>query len=346
MKKYLLSIAALLLGLLAHSQEADDLGNYAEVSIIPRLDLNPSWTSNPKTSGFDLGNSSLYTLFEGSASEHFSWTVANHWFAAGNWFTPEMDAWEMFKGLGYSDTTNWIDFLKADLTFGSWTFTLGKDCITTGGHEYEEWDWEVHPLMASPIWNDLAPYQWGGKVAWTTPSEMSVFSLQMTTSPFGEHPFSSGLWTYSFQWSGAYGWFSPMWSVSAFGIDKGQYNWLISLGNQILLEDWTFTLDWSNTSGIDEEYTSFMPGHTFHGRIDYAPSDRWDVSLRGNYIYSNSTGYLDTPMRAYNIGAAFEFYPLRDSQDLRLHAVAHYDAFSSAFSLSFGVLYNLRITLW
>ena len=69
MKKYLLSIAALLLGLLAHSQEADDLGNYAEVSIIPRLDVNPLFGAEPE---FTLGNSSLYTLFEGSASEHFS----------------------------------------------------------------------------------------------------------------------------------------------------------------------------------------------------------------------------------------------------------------------------------
>ena len=48
MKKYLLSIAALLLGLLAHSQEADDLGNYAEVSIIPRLDVNPIFGNEPE----------------------------------------------------------------------------------------------------------------------------------------------------------------------------------------------------------------------------------------------------------------------------------------------------------
>ena len=94
MKKYLLSIAALLLGLLAHSQEADELGNYAEFSIIPRLDLNPGWYSSPKEFGFDLGNSSLYTLFEGTASEHFSWTVANHWIACSSfdWFKEETSA--------------------------------------------------------------------------------------------------------------------------------------------------------------------------------------------------------------------------------------------------------------
>ena len=46
MKKYLLSIAALLLGLLAHSQEADDLGNYAEVSVIARLDDKLSYSDS------------------------------------------------------------------------------------------------------------------------------------------------------------------------------------------------------------------------------------------------------------------------------------------------------------
>ena len=70
MKKYLLSIAALLLGLLAHSQEADDLGNYAEVSVIARLDLNPYFYKD--ATEFTLGNSSIYTHFTGSASEHFS----------------------------------------------------------------------------------------------------------------------------------------------------------------------------------------------------------------------------------------------------------------------------------
>ena len=343
MKKYLLSIAALLLGLLAHSQEADDLGNYAEVSIIPRLDLNPSWTSSPKEFGFDLGNSSLYTLIEGSASEHFSWTIANHWFALGGAVLPGYDVFELFKALGYSDTVNWIDFCKADLSFGSWTFTLGKDCITTGGHEYDDWDWEVHPLLASPLWNELSPYQWGGKVAWTTPSELTTFSLQMTTSPFGERPFGSGLWTYSAQWSGDYDWYSPLWSVSALGVDKGEYNWLITLGNQLLLDDWTVTLDWSNTCGMNEEYSALLGGQTLHGRVDYAPSERWDLSLRSNYVITPKSIYESN---WWNAGAIFEFYPLRDSQDLRLHALAAYDSLLEGFSLGFGILYNLNFRLW
>ena len=354
MKKYLLSLAALmLLGSLAHSQEADDLGNYAEFSIIPRLDLNPVFS--PEGNEFGLGNSSLYTLFEGSASEHFSWTVANHWFNGYSLVCAEPDPWEMFKSLGKSDTNNWIDMLYADLSFGGWTFTLGKQCITTGGHEYSDWDWEVHPVLASPLWNGLTCYQWGGKAAWTTPSEMTTLSLQMTTSPFGERPFASGLWTYSFQWSGEYGWYSPLWSVSLFEMPGKAYGsapknlqWLVSLGNQFRFGDWTVTLDWSNTAGLVEEYEGFLKGHSFHARIDWAPSERVDLSLRSNVVVDKHPRWIDDWHRASycNLGAALHFYPIPGSKDFRVHALAAYNFTSRQVDLNIGLLYNIRFNLW
>ena len=347
MKKYLLSIAALLLGLLAHSQEADDLGNYAEVSIIPRLDVNPIFGNEPE---FTLGNSSLYTLFEGSASEHFSWTVAAHLFSASSFKDCLEESGDLYRMLGHSDSNNVFDLAYVDLTFGSWTFNLGKNCIMTGGHEYDDYDWFVHPQLASPLWNDLACYQWGGKVTYTTPSELTSFSLQMTTSPFGERPFGSGLWTYSAQWSGEYDWYSPLWSATAFGIESGKYVWLFSLGNQFSFGDWTVSLDWTNTAGMTEEYDDFLRGGTFHGFVKYAPSERWDFSLCGNYSsqYSLNKGRIVPSGEAarWNLGTVAQFYPLRDSQDLRLHAFAAYDSAIGGFQLCAGILYNLSFKLW
>lgn len=333
----------MLLCFLAHSQEAENLGSYAEVSIIPRLDLNPYYSSEDSKLGFTHGNSSIYTLFEGSVGEHFSWTVANHWLSSLN--EPATEdynyAWP-YKNLGYSNDYNWIDYLKVDLTFGNWTFTLGKDCITTLGFEYEDWDWDIHYDLASPLWNSLPGYQWGGKVAFA-PVEGTSFSLQMTTSPYGERPFASGLWTYSFQWRGEYGWFEPIWSYTALQFDKtkGAFQNVVSLGNKFNFSDeFSFVLDWTGSFVKNEWKEDGYAFNQFRGVFKYAPSESFDASLHAVF----SKGYGEDLWSG--IGALVQFYPLKDSQDLRIHAdIAYYPSIKQP-SLTVGALYNIRIRCW
>ncbi len=348
MKKYLLSIAALLLGLLAHSQEADDLGNYAEVSVVTRLDLNPVFYKD--ATEFTLGNSSLYTRFTGSASEHFSWTLVNHWFSGNSFLGKDADPWVHFRDLGHSNTTNFIDMAYVDLMFGGWTFTLGKQCIATGGHEFDDDDWDVYTGLASPLWNSLACYQWGGTVAYTTPSELSTFSLQMTTSPHGERPFASGMWAWSAQWTGEYAWFAPAWSVSALmneGSDPGSprgCDWIVDLGNKFLLNQWSIELDWTNCVGVKESPARKISGNSFHAKVNYAPSERWNFALLGNFNKDNEQFFEASPW--WNAGAIAEFFPLKDSDALRVHAYVAYDNLENAFMLKVGARYNLTFKLW
>lgn len=333
----------MLLCFLAHSQEAENLGSYAEVSIIPRLDLNPYYSSEDSKLGFTHGNSSVYTLFEGSVGEHFSWTLANHWISSLN--VPASDefnyAWP-YKYLGYSDCTNWIDYCKVDLTFGNWAFTLGKDCLSTLGFEYEDWDWDVHFDLTTPFWNAVAAYQWGAKVAYTV-ADATTFSLQMTSSPYGEHPFASGLWAYSFQWRGEYGWFEPIWSYSAFQFDKsnGAFQNIVSLGNKFNFSDeFNFVLDWTGSfvkSEWQSEYSSF---NQFRGVFTYAPSDRFDIALHGIF-YKAFEADLES-----RLGVVAQFYPLKDSQDLRLHAGFTYFISEKVPSLTVGARYDIRIKCW
>lgn len=318
----LLGAVLLLGGVQMHAQEADEPASYGELGIVPRLET--SWS-----------NSCFYTRFEGSASEHFSWTLVNHWYP----FPDDRRAWNEY-----------INLLNVGLSFGNWTFTLGKDCITTGGHEYDDWDWEVYTPLASPLWNGLACYQWGGKVAWTTPSEKSSFSLQMLSSPFGEKPFSSGLWAYSAAWSGEYGCYSPQWSVSLveapapeFGSAPKSFQCLVTLGNQFNFGNWMIALDWSNTAGISETEESLLGGSLFHGRIDYAPIDCLNLSVRGNYVVMPK----DLPeANCWSAGGAVEFFPLRSSKDLRVHVWGGYDSLTGHGFFSAGVLYHLKIKLW
>lgn len=338
MKRLLLSIAVLLPCLLAHSQEAESLGNnnYAELSVISRLDANPTFSSAEKFN-FNFGNSSIYTLFEGSFSEHLSWTVANHWISESD------DILELYKNLGRSDGNNWVDLAYLDLSLGSWTFSLGKQMIATGGFEYSDWDWDVHTAFATPLWDGLACYQWGGSVAWSTPSELSSLTLQMTASPYGEHPFGSGLWTYSAQWAGEYGWFSNLWSISALETSKGQYSFLAALGQKFAFSDRvSLIVDWTNNRGFAEEDWSLLRGSTFQGLLCYAPSDRFDITLRGWYIPSASGDAGPD----WTVGGVFQYYPLASSQDLILHSYLAYNSMLSQTTLSIGARFNLGIKIF
>ena len=79
MKKFLVvCVAALLPCFLVSAQEADDAGTGVGLSVIPRIDLTPEFYPDGGHS-FTLGNSSLYSLFEGNISESVSFSVANHW---------------------------------------------------------------------------------------------------------------------------------------------------------------------------------------------------------------------------------------------------------------------------
>ena len=339
MKRLLLLTAALLLGSLAHSQEADDLGKYAEVTLIPRLDANlamPSGSSSDDPASFTLGNSSFYTLFEGALSEHFSWTVVNHWLSSS---APG----DLYGFLGRSDENSMLDYACVDLSYGNWNFNLGKSSLKFGWFEGCPWDWEADTDIASSVWNALVVYQWGAAASYTTNSGMSTFTAQMATSPYGKHPFSSGLYVYNANWEGEYGPFRNLWSAAAIQQAPGQYQWLFTLGQQVDLGDFTLGLDWANKFGFDDEidgeYVILVPGYTINATIDYAPSERFEVGAKA-VLQASRLEETET----WNVfGAYGHWYPLRESRDLRVHASFGIGEYVGGVSATIGILYNFTL---
>ena len=154
----------------AAAQEADNSGRSVELSVIPRLDLNPVFFTEAGGGGeFTLGNTSLYSLFEGNITDNLSFSVANHW--AG--FDSVHDVFATTKDLyAYtlrSDSTNWLDWAYLTYSVGNFAFTLGKDIITTGGLEFDDYDFEVHPSLVSSYWQNLAPRPKGTPSASSSP---------------------------------------------------------------------------------------------------------------------------------------------------------------------------------
>ncbi len=154
MKKLVVFAASMLSCFLVYSQEADDSGRSVGLSFIPRIDLS---------TGSTLGDSSFYTLVEGDINEYFSFSICNHWWSAE-------DPQDLYKNTLYTNGNTWTDWANLTIHLGSFDLTGGKMVMAMGGFEYDEYDYEVHSIQCSQLWNNLACYQWGGQISWTDPS--------------------------------------------------------------------------------------------------------------------------------------------------------------------------------
>ena len=357
MKRLLVVCAASLLPcFLVSAQEADNAGRSVGLSVIPRLDLNPILSTEKGGSGeFTLGNTSLYSLFEGDLTENLSFSVCNHWAGFDSVHDPFATTKDLYQGTLHSDNTNWLDWAYLTYTMGSFAVTLGKDMVTTGGLEFDDYDFEVHPAFVSGLWNNFSCYQWGGKLTYTTPSEEDAISLQVTTSPFGERPFASKLFNYSAEWRGTHGLLETIWSATAVETEPGEFQPIFALGQRISAGDWTFGLDAFSVIGDEEQV--LRKGFTLLPSVQYSLGDRFEILAKAGY--ENAPGDEDwfeksvssvLPGEPYEIpvkhwwgGLACHWYPIQDSRDLRVHAVAGYDHTFATVSLAVGLLYNLHI---
>ena len=346
MKKLLLLFAAMLLCSLAHSQEAEGNGSYADFQLIPRFDFNPYFTPGDKSdgsSGHTFGNSSIYTLIEGAFGEHVSFTLNNHWMTVptSDWG----DTKALYEGTLYSNTNNWVDIAKVDLTFGNWQISLGKDCMATGGFEYDAWDVDTdflinsegNIMLASNLWSNLPSYQWGAGVGYNIADHTNL-TLQMLTSPFGERPFASKLFVYSFKWTGNYGPFSNIWSATMAPRADGATEWLIALSQQAELGDFTVGLDWYNVADVDydddDAPCGFIHGNTFRPRLAYAPTEEFECGL-----YANIYNLAGAPLSDFNIGASVHYRPI---ETIQLHAAAGWDWTTNCVSALAGIKVNFH----
>ena len=300
MKKFAVLFAALLQCFLAYSQEAESASGESstQLLVIPRLDVTPD----------DLGDSALYSLFEGSFGDSpLSFSVANVWLST--------EPASLYSNTFRSDELNWLNWAYINYNAGGFDFTLGKDCMSIGTFEIDAYDFDSYSLLSSSFWNELQVYQWGAKIGYSLPEELASFSLQASTSPFGEKPFSSGLFAYTARADAFLGANSLMLSASMMETGASLY-WLVALGDSFELGDFTIGIDAYNASfgKISFSDKSAMP------QLALAPSLKYDfggkVTAMAKCIYEN--GPLG---KSFTRGAAVEYFPLNSGRDLRLHAV-------------------------
>lgn len=340
MKKTIVFTVCILFCFLAYSQGADNPGRTAGLTLIPRLELNPHFSPGKK--GEDLyfwkdkaetylGNTSFYSLFEGNLSENLSFSVCNHWLSSA----PA----DLYKNSLRSDNTNWLDWFNLTYSFGRFSITLGKDMVATGGLEYDDYDFDVHYDLSSSFWHNFSCYQWGGKAGFTTENESTSFYLQMTTSPFGERPFASGLYNYSGQWKGEYGPVRTIWSATAIQTAPKEYIYLFSLGQKVEIGNFSLGLDYMNKVGDKENI--LVDGTTLLGTAGFTNcKENLEFGLKGGFekIKDGTAGFF--------CGASAHWFPLKGSKDLRLHSVISYNKNLDSIGASIGAIYYFNFKVF
>lgn len=334
MKKFLVvCVAALLPCFLVSAQEADDAGTGVGLSVIPRIDLTPEFYPDGGHS-FTLGNSSLYSLFEGNISESVSFSVANHW--AGFYSTEKALLFEDTKAL-YKNTLkrtgNWLDWANVTFTTGNFSFTLGKDMVTMGGIEFDDYDFDIDPILVSSLWNGFDCYQWGAKVGYSL-SDSQELTFQVTTSPYADGLFEKPWFNYSLGWNGSVGDIETIWSATAIQTGAKEFFYLASLGQRLEAGNWLLGLDLSNAS--------MMTGDLSYGlmvlpSVTYNFSDGLNIFAKGGY---EALFKGEDAASAFWGGAGVNWYPV---ENLRLRAFGAYNQLWECSSVGIGLTYFLNI---
>ena len=347
MKRGFALLVAILCYFCTYSQEVNTSSNAPEFVVTPRFDVNPYAPIKGGYSGFDFGNSSLYTFLDGEVG-NFSYSLCNHWFASD---------WDSTKAL-YNNFTNpneddFIDWLALSYQVGRFGFTVGKDTLAIGTWELDYYDVDVHTSLVSPFWHKTAIYQWGGEVNYTSKDESTWLRFQFASSPFGERPFAAKLFTYSLYWSGEYGCWSPIWSTNFVEYERGKFVNIIALGNAFSMGDFTLELDYMNRASSVKRF--FNQEFSVGAQLLYNHKDKIEVFAKGGYENYNSDLFayedeLFVPTdnsfcpRYWYAGGGVHYFPLRESRDLRIHAVAAYNNFAKSVSFTLGAVYHFNLT--
>ena len=311
MKRLFVLFAFLLVSCALFAQEGKPQSE-GTLLVVPRLDLAPSHYSGGGWT-FDLGSTSLYTLFEGNIGERLSFSVCNHWFAYNSDWS---DCADLYRNTGRCDEANWVDWANVTLNLGNFFITAGKDYIAIATDEIEANDYDSHWQMNSMLWNTYQVYQWGGKFGWQNEDETFSMSLQMTTDPLMYRFFETtnlGNYAYTFNtfWEGE--------TVSLMGsvTHSGSWGWLGALGTQFSLSD-------KLSLGLD----AYLNRSYYAGALRFgaALSDKFDVGAKFGYEWLERFDVMDlegaTALGRLYGGLLCNWYPLGDSRDLRVHLMA------------------------
>lgn len=219
----------------------------------------------------------------------------------------------------FFDATDWI---TVSYDIGNWSLSGGKQVVGIGGFEYDGAPIDLY--FCSEYWNNIACYQLGASLSWNTASGNDSWMFQFCESPFrrnANNTMNDEMFAYNMMWMSSHGFYSSLYSVNFIEYLPGRFINYIALGNRFRLGDFRLDLDFMNRAVSAKEL--FGKDFSVMCELKWSPADRLDIFAKCTYDrnHSSQTGdWCVTPGTSITrIGGGIEFYPIRDSKNLRLH---------------------------
>ena len=210
-----------------------------------------------------------------------------------------------------------VDHINLTYTTGAWSFTGGKQTVAVGGYEYDRAPIDFY--FGSEYWYNMACYQWGVNAKYNFGNESNdALTLQVVQSSF--RSVNPSMLSYNLLWTGSYGWLDILHSVNMLEYQPGKFVNFIALGYQFNMGDFKLQLDWMNRA--DVEHFGF-DDFSLMVDLSWGASEKLNVFAKATYDV-NKDNVADLCVlpgtEVTRVGAGVEYFPIKDSQDVRFHA--------------------------
>lgn len=284
-----------------------------EVDYIPEisLDMRGGFKQDFSIGSGRFTGDELYLDINGIISPNISYSL-NHRIAAPAYG----------EGITGFDATNWLTFTYETENF---SFTAGKDAIFVGSFEYDAYDLDSYYEMNSEFYNNFDCWQWGISASWYPAADHMVL-LQIANSPYS---FETDKFAFAAGWRGGWEWYESYWTANLWGSDYDMVK-AANLGNRFYLGN--FTIDLDLMLRFSEAYGS--------GTFILAPSYQF-----GEWGRAFLKAGADFTSELNNfIGGGFEYFPIQNNKDIRLHAVYTFNNYTVGHMLNIGLTWKMNLT--
>ena len=224
----------------------------------------------------------------------------------------------------FAHNTDWLHLTYRPTK--NWAISAGKQVVMIGGWEYDRAPIDLY--FCSEYWNNVACYQLGASVAFTTNKGNDTLTFQACQSPYDTS--DTDYYAYNLYWMGSHGCYTALHSLNFSQYAPGKYDAYVVLGNQFKFGDATIQLDLMNRGVSAREL--FFQNFSIMGEASYLIADRVNIFAKVSYDkvgeeYPAGPLFLFPGTEMTRVGGGVEYYPLggKGNRDVRLHAAYAYN---------------------